>query len=122
MTLAELTAENIFRIDPKIRWAAFATPDGSVSFSKMRPGVKSLSPQADDEAFMQLGPQMILAVFDRFVKYVGDVDIAVGDYEKLFMFVAKVKGGYLALTMDKEAEAELERTIPKIFKGIREIQ
>ena len=120
MTVSELTAEEIFRLNPKIRWAGFATPDGSVKFSKMRAGVNSRSPQSDDEAFMQMGPQMILALFERFVKYVGEVGIAAAEYEKIFMFVAKVKGGYIALTIDKQPQAE--ENVSRIFKSIREIQ
>ena len=120
--MSELTAEEIFRLDPKIRWAGLAMPDGTVKFSRMRPGVDSLSPQADDDAFMQLGPQMILALFERFVKYVGEVRIATAEYEKIVMFIAKVKGCYMALTIDKEPQAELEESITRIFRSIREIQ
>jgi len=53
---------------------------------------------------------------------VGDVRIAAAEYEKVVMFVAKVKGCYMALTIEKEPQAELEESITKIFKSIREIQ
>lgn len=92
-----------------------------MKFSKMRPGVKSVSPQKYDEAFMQLGPQMILAVFERLAPYAGEVGMALGRFEKVVMFVAKAKGGFLALTIDRESEAELEQTVSKIMKSIETI-
>ena len=116
-----MSAENIFSLSPKIRWTAFASQDGTVKFSKMRPGVKSVSPQKYDEAFMQLGPQMILAVFERLAPYAGEVGMALGRFEKVVMFVAKAKGGFLALTIDRESEAELEQTVSKIMKSIETI-
>jgi len=81
-----------------------------------------MSPQTDDDTFMQLGPQMVLAVFGRFVKYVGEVRIAATEYEKIVISVAKVKGCYMALTISKESRAELEESVTKIFEFIREIQ
>jgi hypothetical protein len=119
--MAELTVEDVFRIHPKIRWAAYATEEAQVLFSKMRPGVKSISPETEDEAFMQLGPQVVLGVFERFSPYAGPVSMASGDYEKVFMFVAKVRGGVLALTIDKHPESELLQTVPTIIKSIRDL-
>ena len=88
----------------------------------MRPGVDSISPQGEDDAFMQLGRQMILAVIERFVKNMDEVRIAAAEYEKIVMFVTKVRGCYIGLKIGKEPQAELEESVTKIFKSIREIQ
>lgn len=119
--MPELTAEDVFRIHPKVRWAAFATRDGTVQFSKMRLGIKSLSPQTEDEGFMQLGPQMVLGIFERFSPYAGAVNTAYAEYEKYLMFITKTRGGFLAFTVDKNPESELPETIPKIIQSVREL-
>jgi hypothetical protein len=120
----KLTADEIFRIHPKIRWASLATPEGEVIFSKMREGAQSLSPKGGEEAFMQLGPQAIFALKEHLSPWAGPLLNSFGEYEKVMMIMTKVGENYLALAIDrgKTPNVVLPQVIPKIVAALDEIR
>ena len=79
---------------------------GDVQFVKMRPGVKSLSPETEDRSFMEVNPLLILGAGGRLSKWAGSVENVTIRYDKVVMFLAKKNEKILALTVDKEAEAK----------------
>lgn len=118
--MAELTPERIFALHPKIRWAGLATDQGEVIFVKMRPGVKSLSPEDTDRSFMQLGPMLLSGVCERLATWAGPLEAVVSRYEKVVMMVTKLQGRFLALTIEREdsnALREIMDSLHTLAKG-----
>ncbi len=93
------------------------TDRGQVLFVKMRLGVKSLSPETDDQSFMQLGPMLLSGVCERLAPWAGQLETVVGTYVKVVLIVAKLEGRYLALTIDR-ADAPVIRDLIQLIKTL----
>ena len=52
--MAVLRAEQVFAVHPKIRWVGIVAMKGTVLLSEMRPGVKSVTPEAEDKLMLEL--------------------------------------------------------------------
>ena len=100
-----LTPEDVFRLHPKIRWAAFSE-DGKVAFCQMRAGVTSYTSDAEDRAFMELGPLIMAGVAERLTPTggAGRLQSVVVNMEKDSVLLKKVGKGYLAMSVNR-AEA-----------------
>jgi len=112
--MPELTAEEIFNLHPKIRWAGLATEQGEVIFTKMRLGVQSLSPESIDQSFMQLGPMLLTGVCERLAPWAGPLETVVSTYEKVVLVVRKLDKRYLALTIDRADASVLNEFLPSL--------
>jgi hypothetical protein len=115
--LAELTSERIFNLHPKIRWAGLANDKGEVLFAKMRPGVQSLSPEAADISFMQLGPMLLSSVCERLAAWAGRVESVVTTYERVVLVVVKLDEHHLAFTVNRQDVDLLPQIIGSVFKA-----
>jgi hypothetical protein len=103
--MANLIAENIFRIHPHIRWAGLASESGVVIFSKMRAGVESYTPEEDDQYLLEFGGLVMDGIIERSSQWLGKCDYVIAAYDKATQLVIRVKDGYLALTVDKSVPA-----------------
>jgi len=105
--------EEIFNLHPKIRWAAFSSEGGKLAFAQMRPGLVSYTPEKEDRAFMEFGPQLMTGIAERLSPTggAGRVESLVVNLEKDSVLLTQVRGGYLALSADR-AEA------PEVFKAV----
>ena len=112
--MAELTAERIFSLHPKIRWAGLATDKGEVVFVQMRAGMQSLSPEDSDESFMQLGPLLLTGVCERLAPWAGPLETVASVYEKVVLLVTRLERRYLALTVNREDAGVLSEVTPKL--------
>lgn len=112
-----LTPDDIFRLHPKIRWAAFSTEPGTVMFSTMREGLVSYTPNSGDHAFMEMGPIFMTGIAERLspAAEAGKLECLIICFEKACVLVAKVGEGHLALSVDKEEALSVFKDIlPKI--------
>jgi hypothetical protein len=98
-----LTPEEVFRLHPRIRWAAFSRDSGEVVFSHMREGVESHTSEVDDRAFMELGPLFMSGIAERLTpsQKAGRVESIVVNLEKDSVMLMKVGNGHLAISADK---------------------
>lgn len=95
------SAEEVFELHPKIRWAAKTSERGEVKFCKMRSGVSSLTPEGKDEFFMQTGALVLLGVCEKMVSWHGSVDSLVISYDRVVMYIRRLGNEILAMTLDK---------------------
>jgi len=97
------SAEELFELHPKLRWAAFSV-DGKVVFCKMRPGVKSYSSEDDDRAFMQFGPLIMSGVAERLTHsgQAGKLQSVLVNMDKDSVLLMKFRNGFLALSVDRD--------------------
>lgn len=116
--MTKLTAEDVFRIHPKIRFVGLATKDGEVVFSEQRGGTKSFSPGEADRAFTQMGPLILMGVCERLSPWTGPVGSVIINYEKVTSLIMRVKDGYLDLTVERTEPPE---TISEIVKSLQKL-
>ena len=83
-------------------------------FSKMRPKVESISPQATDESFMQLGPMLLSGICERLASSAGPLDNVVGTFEKVTLIVKRLGNRYLAITINRSDESVLREIIERL--------
>lgn len=112
--------EDVFRLDAKIRWTAFSRESGEVVFNRMRPGFESYTSEAEDKAFMELGPLFMISLAERLTpaNKAGAVQSTVINLEKDSILLTKVMDGYLAVSADS---ADASTVFPKIASQLRNI-
>ena len=117
--MAFAAPDDVFRIHPKIRWAAWVSKDGQVRFCQMRPGVISHCPEEEDLRFAEFNPIILIGAGERMAQWDGRVESVIVTYEKVLMYVHEFKDGILALTVDKETDGtDAIREISKTLKAM----
>jgi len=114
-----LTANDVFRLHPKIRWAALSSDPTTVVFSQMRPGVESHTPNSEDKAFMEMGPLFLTGVAERLTPQgmAGKLECVIACFEKDCVLIAKVPDGHLALSVEApNALSVFQEIMPQILK------
>jgi hypothetical protein len=89
-----------------------ANPSGDVYFLQMRPGLKSLAPEEENRTFMQLNALFVFGACERLSQWSGAVMDASIRYEKVIMYLCRLNGNILMLTVEKDEALE---TIPEII-------
>jgi hypothetical protein len=116
--LSDLTPEGIFRLHPKIRWAALSTEGGKVKFCQMRPGVVSHTPNEVDRSFMELGPTIITGISERLSpnNAAGKVESVIVNFEKDSVLITRIKDEFLAISVER---IDALRTFQEIAESLR---
>lgn len=112
-----ISPEEVFELHAKIRWASFSTESGRIAFSQMRSGLTSYTPEQDDRAFMEFGPQLMTGIAERLSPTggAGKVQSLIVNMEKDAVLLAPFRGGYLAISADRDDAAAVFKEIePKI--------
>lgn len=115
----EITPEEIFIIHPKIRWAGLATDKGQVLFCQMRRGVRSITPEEDDRALLELRARYIAEVTQQVSNWAGPAEYITIAYEKFVEVIVLLEGRYVVLTVERDVPAQ---TIVDIVTSIRAIK
>jgi hypothetical protein len=87
-------AEEAFKKDNRIRYVGIVDRQYHVRFSKMRPGVASITPDDSDRNFVQIIPPIIVDAVEKFSPLLGVVESVTVRYEKVFL-VFFAKGDYV---------------------------
>jgi hypothetical protein len=95
------TPEVIFGLHPAIRWAGLTSQKGDVIFSRMRPGIESLTPEQDDQYLLQFGALIMNGVCQRSSNWLGGCTYVQVGYERLTQLILKFGPDYLAITVEK---------------------
>ena len=119
MAMVELTPERVFALNPKIRWVGLANDNGQVIFASMRPGVESISPEADDRKFMELTPMLLTGASERLTPWAGGLEAVIVRYAKVTMIIKRLGPLYLAVTLDSEDYESLRETIQSLERILR---
>jgi hypothetical protein len=116
-----LTAGDIFRLHPKIRWAALSR-DGSLVFCTMRPEVQSFTDDAEDRAFMELGPIFLTGVAERLTpqEKAGKLESVIACFEKGCVMLVNGDEGNLAVSVARyDAFDVFKEIMPSLAKLMR---
>lgn len=89
-----VTADEVFAVSKKIRWVALTTDKGEVVLNKMRPNVRSCTPEQVDEEFVTLGPLTMLGVAEKFSECLEGVESVVVWYGLMAhaLFAVRISG------------------------------
>ncbi len=117
--MATLTAEDVFGIHPKIRWAGLASEKGEVIFAKMQSEVKSFTPEGDDRFLLQFGALIMNGVTQRSRPWLGDCEYIAISYPKAMQLIVKLRERYLALTVDRSVPCD---EIMRIIKSAQTLK
>ena len=112
-----LTPDDVFRLHSKIRWAALSSEANQVIFSQMREGVKSYTTDAEDRAFMELGPIFMTGIAQRLTPQTkaGRLECVIVCFEKDCVLMTQIGTDHLALSVDRDqALPVFDEIIPKI--------
>jgi len=117
---ALISPEEVFQLHPKIRWASFSTESGRIAFSQMRPGLTSYTPEQDDRAFMEFGPQLMTGIAERLSPTggAGKVQSLIVNMEKDAVLLAPLRGGYLAISADRADAALVFKEIEPMIRRL----
>jgi hypothetical protein len=91
-----------------------------VVFSQMRPGVASYTSDAEDRAFMEMGPLLMTGLALRLTpnSKAGKLEYIMACFEKDCVLMTKVEDGFLAMSVDTpdalEVFHEVEEEILKL--------
>src|SRR4030067_3299630 len=107
----ELKPDDGFEINPGIRGAGLATNRGKIIFSKMRSGVKSITPETDDLLLLELRAQYIMEMTQQWAEWAGPVDYVAICYDKFTELTVIRKDTHLVLTAERNVAAQELATI-----------
>jgi len=87
----------------------------------MRPGLKSYTSDAEDRAFMELGPLIMTAVAERLTLSggAGKLENVLVNMGKDSVLLTKIRDGYLAISVDR---AEAFGVFQEIDSSIRRLE
>jgi len=114
----KMTPEDVFAISPNIRWAGLATSKGKVLFSQMRQSVKSLTPEEDDRAMLELRAQFLTEMCGPVTIWAGPVSYVAISYELFTELIVILKDKYAAVTLEKATPAEAFKEIAKSIQAL----
>ena len=83
----------------------------------MRPGVKSWTAEADDNAFMQMGPIFLTGVAERLSPddRAGKLRCIIACFEKDSVMITQAGAGHLAISVEEDdALAVFKQLLPRI--------
>jgi len=84
-------------------------------FATMRNGVQSFSPIEADRSFMELGPLLLAGVCERLARHVGPADTIIIHYEKVIMLVTRLRGHFLAVTLNRKDAGYVQEVLTKLL-------
>ena len=93
--------EEIFAIDPHIRWAGFASNKGQVVFAQMRPAVKRLTPEADDKLLVELRALYITEMCGLVNRCSGPTDGVAVTPKKFTELIVMLENDYAVVTLEQ---------------------
>lgn len=112
-----MTPEDVFAINPNIRWVGSATTKGKVLFTQMRRGVKSLTPEEDDRAMLELRAQFLTEMCGPVTMWAGALNYIAMNYEQFTELVVMLRDKYVAVTLEKGTPAEDFKEIAKSIQA-----
>jgi len=95
-----LNVEDVFAVNENVRWVGLVSARGDVMLNKMRPGLKSSSPQEFDEEFLKLGPMTTLGVAERYSPYLQELEAVVVWHELTALIYSRLGSQVVAISVE----------------------
>ena len=73
--------------------------------NKMRPGIKSSSPQEFDEEFLKLGPMTMLGVAEKYSPYLQELEAVVVSYGLTALIYSRLGSHVVAISIENREDS-----------------
>ena len=94
--------DTIFGADKNVRYVGVVDPrhDYEVKESRMREGVKSITPDESDREFVQFIPEMILAMADKLEGHTGKIKYSLLCFESVTLMLFKAAEYVVVMSLE----------------------
>ena len=99
-----LNAQDVFAVNENVRWVGLVSARGDVMLNKMRPGLKSSSPQEFDEEFLKLGPMTMLGVAEKYSPYLQELEAVVVWYGLTALIYSRLGSQVVAISVENSQD------------------
>jgi hypothetical protein len=93
-------AEEVLKVDPKIRYVGIVDTKLNVVVSRMRGDLRSLTSDRSDRYYLQIAPNILIDVAEKLSPALGRVESVTIRYEKLFMVYFRLEGFTIVLSFE----------------------
>jgi len=112
-------AENIFRLDKRIRYVAILNPGYDLLESKMRKGVSSLTPAQTDRDFMKMAAPLMIDSAEKLGPFCGGMRRLTVRYDRVFLAMYRTAAHLLILSLDPQVDQTL---LDEIGNAVRKLE
>jgi len=114
----KLEAEDIFAIDPGIRFVGLATRNGRVLFAKMREGTVSRTPESIDKTGLEDHGRYFIETAEQEVKWSGRLNHIAVTYEKYVVMFIPLADKYALISLEKSVPAKSYASISESIRAL----
>ncbi len=118
MMMRKLKPEDIFAVDPKIRFVGLANRNGQILFSKMREGIASYTPDSIDRTAVEDHGRYFIEKAEQEAEWSGMLEHIAVSYEKYVVLIIPLKQRYALITLEKDTPAESYASISKAIRAL----
>ena len=112
-------AENIFKLDKRIRYVAILNPRYDLLESKMRDGVSSLTPAQTDRDFMKMAAPLMIDSAEKLRPFCGAMRRLTVRYDKVFLALYRTALYLLILSLEPQVDQPL---LDEIGNAVRKLE
>jgi len=112
-------AENIFKLDKRIRYVAILNPRYDLLESKMRDGVSSLTPAQTDRDFMKMAAPLMIDSAENLRPFCGAMRRLTVRYDKVFLALYRTALYLLILSLEPQVDQAL---LDEIGNAVRKLE
>lgn len=98
-------ADEVFAVNPHVRWVGLVSVEGNVIFSEMRDGLKSISPHEFDEEFLKLSPLVLLGVAEKCCPHLQELEAVVACYRLMTHVHARLGSQVTVVAIENRQDA-----------------
>jgi len=112
-------AENIFKLDKRIKYVAILNPKYDLLESKMREGVSSLTPAQTDRDFMKMAAPLMIDSADKLRPFCGSMRRLTVRYDKVFLAMYRTAIHLLILSLEPQVD---QAKLDEIGNAVRKLE
>lgn len=98
----EQIVDTIFSVEKNIRYVGVVgpAPEYDIKASRMREGVKSLTPQEKDREFIRIIPEIVLGIAEKLQDDLGKIRYSLLCFQKLTLMLFKTKEHVIVISLE----------------------
>jgi len=112
-------AENIFKLDKRIRYVAILNHQYDLLESRMREGVSSLTPAQTDRDFMTVAAPLIVDAAEKLRPFCGAIRRLAVRYDKVLLVFYRTTVHLVVLSLEPQVEQAL---LDEIGNSVRKLE
>jgi hypothetical protein len=115
---AEAFVQEMFKVDPTIRYIAVVSTEYRILVSKQREGVPSLTSEEITRNFVSIVPQIIVEAVDKLSPFLGEVGGITAHYQKALVVFYRIKSLIVVVSFEPELRTPFYDRITETFRKL----